>query len=389
MLALALPIAVCIDHRSSELLLAVASHMRTSVCCNMRCDLEWAGPYISCTNSNRMQRAAPLLRSKDVPLINGGTFKLEVLDPLALLTYRAEVDARFKSMLETAVARTPPSVAAPWNIIVAFDEYIPGSKLRLDNNRKAQVCSFSFVELGQAALSESSAWSVPLIVRSSMMNKCEGGWPRMLRDMLHDLLFSTNGLAVAGLPLTLRGSDVLVFGRLHGVLADGDGHRVAFDWRGQGSLTPCIKHHNVLRKDFRHEQNAASRFHSEATAKLSTSMIATRWLEAFWHIARLGARSCQRACSLVYGACVERACSLGLALVQFVHLFSELARSMCMTWASLLAIVCIRSASLLAQFVCFGRACSPSNLASVERACSLVVVAFTWRVTSRVCLEGL
>ena len=194
-------------------------------------------------------RASRLFKTKDVPMVNGGTFKLEVLDPLALLAYRAEADTRFKLMLTDAIARAPPSLEAPWRLIVAFDEYIPGSKLRLDNKRKVMVCSYSFVELGQAALSESVAWSVPLVVRTCMMHKCVGDWPRLLRDFLHDLLFNANGLAVAGLLLPVGASGVLLFGKLHAVLADGDGHRLAFDWRGQGSLTPCLKHHNVLRKD--------------------------------------------------------------------------------------------------------------------------------------------
>jgi len=39
--------------------------------------------------------------------------------------------------------------------------------------------------------------------------------------------------------------------RLSILLTDGDGFRLAFDWRGGASLKPCFKHDNVLKKDCR------------------------------------------------------------------------------------------------------------------------------------------
>jgi hypothetical protein len=41
----------------------------------------------------------------------------------------------------------------------------------------------------------------------------------------------------------------LLFARLTNLLSDGDGLRMAFDWKGASSLKPCFKHYNVFKKD--------------------------------------------------------------------------------------------------------------------------------------------
>ena len=111
------------------------------------------------------------------------------------------------------------------------------------------VCSFAFVEFGQTALTSEHAWTTPVVVRSSMLQKVIGGWPRVLKEMLNRLLLGSEGLATSGIALRVHDADVLLFGHVHSILADGDGHRLAWDWRGQGCFTPCLKHYNVLKKD--------------------------------------------------------------------------------------------------------------------------------------------
>ena len=41
---------------------------------------------------------------------------------------------------------------------------------------------------------------------------------------------------------------LLLFAQVKNVLSDGDGHRIAFDWRGANALRPCLKHVNVVSK---------------------------------------------------------------------------------------------------------------------------------------------
>ena len=48
--------------------------------------------------------------------------------------------------------------------------------------------------------------------------------------------------------MTLEGQPKLLFARLGIVLADGEGHMKAFDWKGAGALKPCLRHFNVYKK---------------------------------------------------------------------------------------------------------------------------------------------
>lgn len=112
------------------------------------------------------------------------------------------------------------------------------------------VLSFTFVELGQHLMSRAAAWQTPVCIRTSIMNKVQGGWANLLRLYLRRQLFGPSGLAGAGLPLELAdGTVVPLFAKLHAVLADGDGLRIGFDWRGHSSLKPCLRHFNVFKKE--------------------------------------------------------------------------------------------------------------------------------------------
>ena len=111
------------------------------------------------------------------------------------------------------------------------------------------VLSFSFMELGQLALSVDDAWITPLVVRTSVMKNIIGGWSHVLRVFLETLLLGPHGLETSGVPLVLNGVPVLFFAKLGTLLSDGDGHRTALDWRGAQCLKPCVKHFNVWKKD--------------------------------------------------------------------------------------------------------------------------------------------
>jgi len=81
-----------------------------------------------------------------------------------------------------------------------------------------------------------------------MVDRCQGGWPALLKTYIRMHLLGSSGIATAGVALLLNGSPHVIFARVSNLLTDGDGHRVSWDWKGQGSMKPCIKHVNVLRK---------------------------------------------------------------------------------------------------------------------------------------------
>ena len=110
------------------------------------------------------------------------------------------------------------------------------------------VCSFSFVELGQTALSTGTGWITCVVLRATQLAAIRGGWSACLRRFLERQLFGPNGLASTGLPLTVGGQHILLFARMSNLLSDGDGLRQALDWRGASSLKPCFKHCNIYKK---------------------------------------------------------------------------------------------------------------------------------------------
>jgi hypothetical protein len=75
-----------------------------------------------------------------------------------------------------------------------------------------------------------------------------GGWARCLKLFLHHQLRSDSGLATAGVAVNIGGVSKLLWAELGCVLADGEGHTKAWDWKGAGSLKPCLKHYNILKK---------------------------------------------------------------------------------------------------------------------------------------------
>ena len=163
----------------------------------------------------------------------------------ALLRSSHELSALYKA----ATDATPPSMDRPWSLVVAFDEFSPGNKLQVDNKRKTMVLSVSFLQLGQVALSLGRCWVTLATVRvSGGIDHVAGGWTTMLTGLLTDLLFGVNGLSTAGIPLRVDGRAMLLYARLTNVLADGDGLRQGYAWRGASGLKPCLKHYNCFKR---------------------------------------------------------------------------------------------------------------------------------------------
>ena len=73
----------------------------------------------------------------------------------------------------------------------------------------------------------------------------------LLADVLADTFVGPDRHCdcTAGVPIMISGRPILLFARLTDLLSDGDGLRMAFDWKGASSMKPCFKHYNVFMKD--------------------------------------------------------------------------------------------------------------------------------------------
>ncbi len=111
------------------------------------------------------------------------------------------------------------------------------------------------------------------VAQQTCTAQVDGGWSSMLRIFLDKLLLGPSGFEVAGVPLPVDGRDQLLFARLTNLLSDGDGHRLALDWRGASGLKPCFKHWSVFKKD----SNLASRKPGFVEIDCSSSALFRSW----------------------------------------------------------------------------------------------------------------
>ena len=168
-------------------------------------------------------------------------FEWKFLDPNKLVAHMVARSPKLSSAFRQAMVERTCSADSPWHLIVVWDELTAGNVLSSTNARKTMVLSFSFIELGQEKLWHEECWFSPVAVRSKIISRAQGGWSGMLRAYLNARLLSTTGISTAGLSLILDGQPFLLFAKLSHMLADGDGHKLAFEWKGAAGLKCCIR----------------------------------------------------------------------------------------------------------------------------------------------------
>ncbi len=110
-----------------------------------------------------------------VRMLSGEPWSWAYVDPGKLLAVLMSESASLQGFYDDAWARSPASPQAPWSLVVAYDEFVPGNKLSTDQTRKTMVVSFTFLELGAAALSRGTVWTTPVSVRSNTIAKVQLG----------------------------------------------------------------------------------------------------------------------------------------------------------------------------------------------------------------------
>ena len=80
-------------------------------------------------------RFEQLGRTVRMPTADDRDFEWQYADPNLLLQDILHRSPGLKRVFRTAAERSPPSMASPWRMVVAFDEVVIGNKLKLDNRR--------------------------------------------------------------------------------------------------------------------------------------------------------------------------------------------------------------------------------------------------------------
>jgi len=175
-------------------------------------------------------------------LDDGTGFNFVYCEPYLMLSWLLERVEYLRDLYSDAVTS---SSEGAWHVVIAYDEFTPGSLHSPENRRKSMVLGMNFLEVGPKALSEELTWLLPVILRTDVLHRVRGGFSCVLKVFLRRLLFGPFGLKTAGWALSLRELHVMISGDLWMILADGDGLRQGLDWKGAGGLKPCFRHANV------------------------------------------------------------------------------------------------------------------------------------------------
>ena len=196
-----------------------------------------------------------------LPGVSGADVIIPMCHPLELLALLVRENTHIRSWIEAAWRSRPSSRDRPWRLVIGWDEFVPGNKQALRNDRKTMVLSFAFIELADV-LHQDAAWFTPLAVRSSVLHKVRGGWSAVLRSFLRLLLLEPQGLHEGGYPVSVFGQQQLLHARVHTLISDGDGLRQALQWMGASALKPCFRHWNVFnpQSDLAHRCPSARRY---------------------------------------------------------------------------------------------------------------------------------
>ena len=108
------------------------------------------------------REAAPLLYQEPLQ-VEGGTKMWALYDPTLLVSHVLSSCPALAEIYRAKLAEKPE----PWQIVIGYDEHVPGDKLKIKNLRKSMVASFNFLELGEEHLARDCTWFIPVVLRSS------------------------------------------------------------------------------------------------------------------------------------------------------------------------------------------------------------------------------
>ena len=102
-----------------------------------------------------------------------------------LLTWLFDHDAEFRECFVKAASRSQDRTLK-WNLMVGFDEFTPGSKVRPQNWRKMMVVSFAFSEMLDFTCD--AAWFTPTLMSTNTIRDIRGGFSCIAKQMFLDTL---------------------------------------------------------------------------------------------------------------------------------------------------------------------------------------------------------
>ena len=187
----------------------------------------------------------PISVEKEVPASGGGSVRIRMASPLALLFFMFFNCAPFASFLEERLVECPSSYEAPWNLILYCDEVHPGDQLGGKKLRKFHAIYLSFKEFGMAALSHEDMWFTIATVRTQIVNQIPGGMSKVFSIVLREL-FVDGPLADIGLVLQHADRTHRFFAKLGYFIQDGAAHKQTWHCKGDAGCKLCVLCRNIF-----------------------------------------------------------------------------------------------------------------------------------------------
>ena len=91
----------------------------------------------------------PIHRTIDV-----SGFNVEIQDPFSTLYQACAISEDLSELVKRVHARKPSSIAAPWRLLLYWDEITPGNQLAYKSSKKFWAFYWSILEFGSAALAD-------------------------------------------------------------------------------------------------------------------------------------------------------------------------------------------------------------------------------------------
>jgi len=190
------------------------------------------------------KEAKKFLTKIRLPKPDGGEFIWHLCRLDSLMQYFSNKSKWFRDALIDVVQRCGHRL----NLVCYTDELTPGDAFSPDLPRKAYVVYVSIFEFGPKLLTRMEAWMPVALIRSSTVKSIDGGLPCVFRYLFRSWACGEPlSVSTLGVIIELDRPTVFVFETVMN-LQDLDAHRAQLSWKGVGSLKPCIKCRNCMKK---------------------------------------------------------------------------------------------------------------------------------------------
>ena len=189
----------------------------------------------------------PIASSMTVHAKDRTSMTIPVANPFAYLWKAVKQSPGFARLLEQRCLEQPPSVDAPWHLVVYSDGVTPGDALTPLNRRKFQICYWSLLELGVNALSREECWFIATTEFETVLSNVSAGLSQLFGSVIKTF-FDPDGfnLAAGGMTLPFESGEQRLFAKLSIVLQDGGAHKQVWHSRGDGATRLCMLCKNLV-----------------------------------------------------------------------------------------------------------------------------------------------